>query len=76
MTFQVLDYKENNFLNLINDDNLPTKPTYTKYGTWFKHFGHSNILCLSRTKEVDLKLFLFSLLIFIFFSIYFSLFYF
>ena len=33
MTFQVLDYKENNFLNLINDDNLPTKPTYTKYGT-------------------------------------------
>jgi len=26
MIFQVLDYKENNFLNLINDENLPTNP--------------------------------------------------
>ena len=30
MTFQASDYKENNFLDLINDNNLPTKPTYTK----------------------------------------------
>ena len=33
MTFQALDYKENNFLELINNDFLPIKPTYTKDGT-------------------------------------------
>ena len=44
MTFQASDYKENNFLDLINDNNLPTKPTYIKDSTWLKHFGHSNTL--------------------------------
>ena len=33
ITFQVLDYKENNFLNLIDDNNLPTKPTDMKGST-------------------------------------------
>jgi len=45
MTFQALDYKGNNFLDLINDNNLPTKPTYTKDGTWLKQSGHTNTLC-------------------------------
>ena len=30
MTFQALDYKEKNFLDLNNDNNLPTRPTYSK----------------------------------------------
>ena len=30
MTFQALNYKGNNFLNLTNDDNSYTKPTYMK----------------------------------------------
>ena len=42
--FQALDYKENNFLNLINDNNLPTKPTYMKGSTWLKNLEYSNIL--------------------------------
>ena len=40
MTFQASDYKGNNFLDLIDDNNLPTKPTYMKGGAWLKHFGH------------------------------------
>jgi len=36
MTFQASDYKRNNFLNLLNDDYLSTKPTYTKGSAWIK----------------------------------------
>jgi len=32
ITFQALNYKENNFLDLLDIDYLPTKPTYTKNG--------------------------------------------
>jgi len=45
MTFQALDYKGKNFLDLNDDDNLPTRPTYSKGGAWLKYFGHSNMLC-------------------------------
>ena len=45
MTFQALDYKRKNFLDLNDDDNLPTRPTYSKGGAWLKYFGHSNMLC-------------------------------
>ena len=44
MTFQALDYKGKNFLDLNDDDNLPTRPTYSKGGAWLKYFGHSNIV--------------------------------
>ena len=30
MIFQASDYKENHFLDLLNDDYLPIKPTYIK----------------------------------------------
>ena len=39
MTFQASDYKRNNFLDLIGDNFLLTKPTYTKDGAWLNHFG-------------------------------------
>jgi len=45
MTFQIPDYKRKNFLNLNNNNNLPTRPTYSKGNAWLKHFRHSNILC-------------------------------
>ena len=46
MTFQALNYKGNNFLDLTNDNSYHTKPTYTKNSTWLKHFEHSNTLCV------------------------------
>ena len=44
MTLQVLEYKENNFLNLLNKKYLPTKPIYTKRDAWLKLFHYSNLL--------------------------------
>ena len=52
MTFQVLDYKRKNFLDLNNNDNLPTKPTYSKDGAWLKHIGYSNTLCACATRAI------------------------
>jgi len=52
MTFQASDYKRNNFLDLIGDDFLLTKPTYTKDGAWLNHFGHSNTLCVHATRAI------------------------
>ena len=46
ITFQASDYKGKNFLNLNNNDNLPTRPTYSKDGAWFKLIGHYNSLCV------------------------------
>ena len=44
MTFQALDYKENNILNLTDDNKSYTKPTYIKSSIWIKYFEHSNTL--------------------------------
>jgi len=49
MTFQVLDYKRNNFLD---DDFLSTKPIYTKGSTWLNYFGHSNTLCIQANRAI------------------------
>ena len=52
MTFQASDFKGRNFLDLFDNDNSPTKPTYTKGGSWLKHFGHSNSLCTRATRAI------------------------
>ena len=44
MTFQVSDYNKKNFLDLVNDNNLPIIPTYIKGSLWLNHLGHSNSL--------------------------------
>ena len=44
MTFQALDLKERNFLELVDNDNNTLEPTYCKGGTWLQFFGHSNML--------------------------------
>ena len=50
MTFQALDGKRNQFLNLLNDNFNIIKLFYAKGGSWLQLFGHSNLLyvCASR----------------------------
>lgn len=45
MIFQTSDYKGNNFLDLVNDNNSLIRPTYSKEEAWLEHLGHSNYLC-------------------------------
>ena len=45
ITFQALDYKRKNFLDLNNNNNLCIKLTYSEDNTWLKHIEHSNIQC-------------------------------
>ena len=45
MTFQASDSKENQFLNLLNDNFNIIEPFYAKGGPWLQLFGHSNSLC-------------------------------
>jgi len=52
MTFQVLDYKENNFLDLNNDNNLLAKLTYSKGETWLYLIGNSNTLYICATRAI------------------------
>jgi len=52
MTFQALDGKGNQFLDLM-DDNLETiELSYIKGGPWLQAFGHSNSLCARTTRAI------------------------
>ena len=44
ITFQALDLRGHQFLNLVNNDNNPIKLSYVNDGLWFKYFRHSNSL--------------------------------
>jgi len=52
MTFQVLEGKGHNFLDLLDDNNNPLEPTYSKGRTWLKYFGHSNLLCARASRAI------------------------
>jgi len=52
MTFQASDEKGNHFLELLDDNNNPLEPTYSKGRTWLKCFGHSNSLCVRATRAI------------------------
>ena len=52
MTFQALDGKRKQFLDLLDDDFNIIKPTYTKGGPWLQVFGYSNLLCACVTKAI------------------------
>ena len=52
MMFQASDFKGNQFLNLLNDDNNTIKPSYVKGRSWLKVFGHSNSLCMCATRAI------------------------
>jgi len=44
MTFQALDDKGRNFLELLDNNLNIIKLTYSKDRSWLKYFGHSNLL--------------------------------
>ena len=52
MTFQASYYKGKIFLDLNNNDNLPTRLTYSKGGAWLKHIGHSNMLYICAARAI------------------------
>ena len=52
MTFQASDAKERQFLELLNDNLLSIKPSYSKEGLWLKFFSHSNLLCARASRAI------------------------
>jgi len=52
MTFQASDSKENQFLNLLNDNFNIIEPFYAKGGPWLQLFGHSNSLCVRAFRAI------------------------
>jgi len=52
MTFQALDGKGNQFLNLLNDNFNIIEPFYAKRGPWLQSFGHSNLLCMHMSRAI------------------------
>ena len=52
MTFQALDGKGNQFLDLLDDDLNVIEPSYSKGGPWLQAFGHSNSLCACAVRAI------------------------
>ena len=52
MTFQASDFKERNFLNLLNCDDNIIELLYIKGGSWLKFFGHSNSLYARASRAI------------------------
>jgi len=52
MSFQVLNNKENFFLELLNNDSKLIEPSISKGGPWLKYFGHSNSLYARATRVI------------------------
>ena len=52
MTFQALNLKGNQFLDLVDNNNNIIEPTYVKEGLWLKVFGHLNSLCVHATRAI------------------------
>jgi len=52
MTFQASNFKENQFLDLLDNDNNIIEPSYIKGGLWLKVFGHLNSLCTCATRAI------------------------
>ena len=52
MTFQALDGKRRQFLNLIDENSEFIEPSYTKGGPWLQSFRHSNSLYAQATRAI------------------------
>ena len=52
MTFQALDGKRNQFLNLLDDNFNIIRPFYAKEGPWLQLFGYSNLLCACASRAI------------------------
>jgi len=51
MMFQASDGKENQFLDLLDDNSCIIKPSYVKGGPWLQ-FGHLNSLCACVSRAI------------------------
>ena len=52
MMFQASDVKGRQFLELLNDNLHPIKPSYFKGESWLKFFGHFNSLCARVSRAI------------------------
>ena len=52
MTFQALDFKEKQFLNLLDSNNNIIELLYIKDRSWLKFFGHFNSLCTQALRVI------------------------
>jgi len=52
MMFQASNSKENQFLDLLDDNDNIIEPSYIKGRPWLKVFGHSNSLCACVTRAI------------------------
>ena len=52
MTFQALDGKEHQFLDLVDSNFNTIEPSYTKGGSWLQLFSHFNLLCACTTRAI------------------------
>ena len=52
MLFQAADYKEMNFLNLLDDNLNSIELSSIKEGLWLQYFGHSNLLYAQAFKAI------------------------
>ena len=52
MMFQASDSKEKHFLDLVDGDDNPIEPSYTKGGSWLRFFSHSNSLCARASRMI------------------------
>ena len=52
MTFQVLDRKGRQFLDLVDNNLNIIKPAYTKRGSWLQVFSYPNSLCAHATRAI------------------------
>jgi len=52
MTFQALNGKENQFLNLLDDNSCFIEPFYVKEELWLQLFGYSNLLCAHALRAI------------------------
>jgi len=52
MNFQVSDFKERNFLELLDDDSNSLELSTIKGRLWLQYFGHSNSLCTRATRAI------------------------
>ena len=50
--FQASNFKGNQFLDLLDNNNNIIKPSYVKEGSWLKVFGHLNSLCMHAIKAI------------------------
>ena len=52
MIFQASNTKEQQFLELLNDDLNPIEPSYAKGELWLKIFDYSNLLCIRASRVI------------------------